>query len=207
MTQMIDFILHIDKHLIDLIANYGIWIYAILFLIIFAETGFVVTPFLPGDSLLFAAGGMAAIGNLALLNLMVSLSIAAILGNVVNYAVGYYLGQQILDKGWIKKSYLDQTEAYFKKHGAQTIIFSRFAPILRTVAPFVAGVGRMDYKKFILFNIAGALCWVVLCLSAGYFLFNIPAVKNNFSLITLGIIAVSFIPALLAFLRANKKKS
>ena len=206
MTQLIDFILHIDSHLIDLIANYGTWIYAILFLIVFAETGFVVTPFLPGDSLLFAAGGMAAIGNLSLPNLMVSLSIAAILGNVVNYAIGYFLGHQILEKGWVKKNYLDQTEEYFKKHGAQTIIFSRFAPILRTIAPFVAGLGKMEYRKFMLYNIAGALCWVVLCLCAGYFLFNIDIVKKNFSLITLGIIAVSLIPAFLTFIRARKQQ-
>ena len=206
MTQLIDFILHIDKHLIDLIAGYGIWIYAILFLIIFAETGFVVTPFLPGDSLLFAAGGIAAVGNLSLPNLMMSLSIAAILGNVVNYAIGYFLGHQILAKGLIKKSYLEQTEEYFKKHGAQTIIFSRFAPILRTIAPFIAGVGKMDYRQFMLYNNAGALCWVVLCLCAGYFLCNIPVVKNNFSLITLGIIAVSLIPAMLTFLKAKKQQ-
>ena len=203
MTQLIDFILHIDAHLISLIANYGIWIYAILFLIVFAETGFVVTPFLPGDSLLFAAGGMAAIGNLSLANLMLSLSIAAILGNVVNYSVGYFLGHQILEKGWVNKRYLEQTEQYFKKHGAQTIIFSRFAPILRTIAPFVAGVGKMEYRQFMFYNVIGALCWVVLCLSAGYFLFNIDIVKENFSLITLGIIAVSLIPAILAFLRAR----
>jgi membrane-associated protein len=204
MTQIIDFILHIDKHLIDIIANYGVWVYAILFLIIFAETGFVVTPFLPGDSLLFAAGGMASIGNLNVFALAGLLLLAAILGNTVNYAVGYFAGQQILDKGWIKQSYITQTETYFEKHGAQTIIFSRFAPILRTIAPFIAGVGKMDYKKFSFYNIVGATAWVTICIAAGYFLFEIPVVKNNFSLITLGIIGVSVIPAFVTFLKARK---
>lgn len=205
MTQLIDFILHIDKHLVDIIANYGVWIYAILFLIIFAETGFVVTPFLPGDSLLFAAGGMAAIGQMNVFILVALLIGAAFLGNSVNYAIGYFAGQQILDKGWVKKSYLTQTEEYFAKHGAQTIIFSRFAPILRTIAPFVAGIGRMEYKKFTLYNIIGATAWVIVCIAAGYFLFSIPVIKNNFSLITLGIIGVSLIPAFLAFVKASKK--
>jgi membrane-associated protein len=204
MTQIIDFILHIDKHLIDIIANYGVWVYAILFLIIFAETGFVVTPFLPGDSLLFAAGGMASIGNLNVFALAGLLLLAAILGNTVNYAVGYFAGQQILDKGWIKQSYIAQTEQYFEKHGAQTIIFSRFAPILRTIAPFIAGVGKMDSKKFSFYNIVGATAWVTICIGAGYFLFEIPVVKNNFSLITLGIIGVSVIPAFVTFLKARK---
>jgi membrane-associated protein len=206
MTQLIDFILHIDKHLIDIVANYGVWVYAILFLIIFAETGFVVTPFLPGDSLLFAAGGMAAIGNLNVFALAALLLLAAVLGNTVNYAIGYFAGQQILDKGWIKQSYLTQTEKYFEKHGAQTVIFSRFAPILRTIAPFIAGVGKMDYKKFTFYNIVGATAWIVVCISAGYFLFNIPAVKNNFSIITLGIIGVSLIPTVLTILNARNAK-
>jgi membrane-associated protein len=204
MTQLIDFILHIDKHLIDIVANYGVWVYAILFLIIFAETGFVVTPFLPGDSLLFAAGGIAAVGNLNVFVLLGLLLVAAILGNTVNYAVGYFAGEKILAKGWIKQSYLEQTEKYFEKHGAQTIIFSRFAPILRTIAPFIAGVGKMDSKKFSFYNIVGATAWVTICIGAGYFLFQIPVVKNNFSLITLGIIAVSVIPAFLTFLKARK---
>ncbi len=206
MTQLIDFILHIDKHLIDIVANYGVWVYAILFLIIFAETGFVVTPFLPGDSLLFAAGGMAAIGNLNVFALAGLLLLAAILGNTVNYTIGYFAGQQILDKGWIKQSYLTQTEQYFEKHGAQTVIFSRFAPILRTIAPFIAGVGKMDYKKFTFYNIVGAAAWVFICIAAGYFLFNIPAVKNNFSIITLGIIGVSLIPTVLTILKARANK-
>lgn len=204
MTQLIDFILHIDKHLVDIVANYGVWIYAILFLIIFAETGFVVTPFLPGDSLLFAAGGMCAVGNMNFFALAGLLIAAAVLGNIVNYSIGYFLGQQILDKGWIKQSYLEQTEKYFEKHGSQTIIFSRFAPILRTIAPFVAGVGKMDYKKFGFYNLVGGVAWVMLCLTAGYFLFNIPVVRSNFSLITIGIIAVSLIPTVLALLKARK---
>jgi membrane-associated protein len=204
MTQIIDFIVHIDKHLVELLSTYGVWIYAILFFIIFAETGFVVTPFLPGDSLLFAAGGMAAIGNLSIFSLIGLLIAAAFLGNTVNYAIGYFAGKQIMERGWVNQKYLTQTEDYFTKHGAKTIILSRFAPFLRTLAPFVAGVGRMNYKQFTFYNIVGAAAWVVICTLAGYFLFNIPVIKNNFSLITLGIIILSLVPAIIAFLKARK---
>lgn len=205
MTQLIDFILHIDKHLEIIVQNYGIWIYVILFLIIFAETGLVVTPFLPGDSLLFAAGGMASIGQMNLFALIGLLIVAAILGNMVNYAVGFFAGKQILEKGWIKQHYITQTEAYFEKHGALTVIMSRFAPIIRTIAPFVAGVGKMDYKKFALYNIIGAVAWVLLCTVAGYLLFEIPIVKKNFSLITIGIIGLSVLPTLIAVWKARKQ--
>jgi membrane-associated protein len=197
MTQLIDFILHIDKHLIDLTANYGVWIYAILFLIVFAETGFVVTPFLPGDSLLFAAGAIAAVGGMNPFLLGGLMIAAALLGNFVNYTIGYFFGEKILQKGYIKAQYLEDTQKYFDKYGAATIVMSRFAPIIRTIAPFVAGVGKMDYKKFSLYNIAGGIAWVVVCVSAGYFLGHLEIVKKNFSLITLGIIAVSAIPALI----------
>lgn len=204
MTQLIDFILHIDHHLLTIVENYGTWIYVILFIIIFAETGFVVTPFLPGDSLLFAAGGMCAVGKMNIFTLGALLIGAAIIGNIINYSIGYFAGKQILERGWIKQSYLKQTEEYFEKHGSLTIILSRFAPILRTIAPFVAGVGKMDYKKFGLYNIIGGTAWVTICMAAGYFLFEIPVVKNNFSLITIGIIIVSVIPAFIAFLKARK---
>lgn len=206
MTHLIDFILHIDKHLIDILQDYGIWIYAILFLIIFAETGFVVTPFLPGDSLLFAAGAMAAIGNMNFFLLFGLMIAAALLGNFVNYSIGYFSGDKILAKGWINPKYLEETQKYFDKYGALTIVMSRFAPIIRTIAPFVAGLGKMDYKKFSLYNIVGGVLWVTICLSAGYFLGGFEIVKKNFSLITLGIIAVSAIPAVFGFLKAYNKK-
>ncbi len=204
MTQLIDFILHIDKHLELLTAEYGVWIYVILFLIVFAETGFVVTPFLPGDSLLFAAGAMAAIGNMnpfILTGLMIA---AALLGNFVNYSIGYFAGDKILAKGWIKPRYLEDTQKYFDKYGALTIVMSRFAPIIRTIAPFIAGVGKMDYKKFSFYNIIGGVLWVTVCVWAGYFLGQIPIVKKNFSLITIGIIGVSAIPALLGAWKAYR---
>lgn len=204
MTQIIDFILHIDKHLVDILATYGLWIYAILFLIVFAETGFVVTPFLPGDSLLFAAGAMAAIGSMNFFLLLGLMIVAALLGNFVNYAIGYFSGDKILAKGWIKQKYLDDTQKYFDKYGALTIVMSRFAPIIRTIAPFVAGVGKMDYKKFSFYNIVGGIGWVTICLSAGYFLGQFDVVKKNFSLITLGIIFVSAIPAVIGFFRAYR---
>ena len=205
MTQIIDFILHIDKHLVDILATYGLWIYAILFLIVFAETGFVVTPFLPGDSLLFAAGAMAAIGSMNFFLLLGLMIVAALLGNFVNYAIGYFSGDKILAKGWIKQKYLDDTQKYFDKYGALTIVMSRFAPIIRTIAPFVAGVGKMDYKKFSFYNIVGGIGWVTICLSAGYFLGQFDVVKKNFSLITLGIIFVSAIPAVIGFFRAYNR--
>ena len=206
MTQILDFILHIDKHLVDILATYGLWIYAILFLIVFAETGFVVTPFLPGDSLLFAAGAMAAIGSMNFFLLLGLMIAAALLGNFVNYAVGYFSGDKILAKGWIKQKYIEDTQKYFDKYGAFTIVMSRFAPIIRTIAPFVAGVGKMDYKKFSFYNIVGGIAWVTICLSAGYFLGQFEVVKKNFSLITLGIIFVSAIPAVIGFFRAYNKK-
>jgi membrane-associated protein len=198
MQDLIHFILHIDKHLIDLFAQYGTWIYAILFLIIFAETGFVVTPFLPGDSLLFAAGALAGIGNLSPTLLFVLLAIAAILGNFVNYAIGYFVGDQILQRGWIKEKYMTQTQGFYEKYGTKAIVISRFMPIIRTIAPFVAGLGKMDYKKFGFYNIVGGIAWVGLFIWLGYFVGQTEFVKNNFSLITLAIIAISVLPVLFA---------
>jgi membrane-associated protein len=198
MQDLIHFILHIDKHLIDLFAQYGTWIYAILFLIIFAETGFVVTPFLPGDSLLFAAGALAGIGNLSPTLLFVLLTTAAILGNMVNYAVGYFVGDQILQRGWIKEKYMTQTQGFYEKYGTKAIVISRFMPIIRTIAPFVAGLGKMDYKKFGFYNIVGGVAWVGLFIWLGYFVGQTEFVKKNFSLITIAIIGVSVLPVLFA---------
>jgi membrane-associated protein len=198
MQDLIHFILHIDKHLIDLFAQYGTWIYAILFLIIFAETGFVVTPFLPGDSLLFAAGALAGIGNLSPTLLFVLLTTAAILGNMVNYAVGYFVGDQILQRGWIKEKYMTQTQGFYEKYGTKAIVISRFMPIIRTIAPFVAGLGKMDYKKFGFYNIVGGIAWVGLFIWLGYFVGQTEFVKKNFSLITIAIIGVSVLPVLFA---------
>ena len=206
MQQLIDFILHIDKHLAELVTQYGTLIYVILFGIIFAETGFVVTPFLPGDSLLFAAGALAAIGKMNPVLLFVLLSVAAIAGNFVNYGVGYFIGEKVLAKGWIKKEYLERTHGYFEKYGVMTIVISRFMPIIRTIAPFVAGLGKMNYKMFLLYNIIGGVSWVALFVWAGYFLGNLEVVKENFSLITIGIIIVSVIPIGVAFLKNYFKK-
>ncbi len=198
MQDLIHFILHIDKHLIDLFAQYGVWIYAILFLIIFAETGFVVTPFLPGDSLLFAAGALAGIGNLSPMLLFILLATAAVVGNLVNYAIGYFVGDQILQRGWIKEKYMTQTQAFYEKYGTKAIVISRFMPIIRTIAPFVAGLGKMDYKKFGFYNLIGGVIWVGFFVWLGYFVGQTEFVKNNFSLITLAIIGISVLPVLFA---------
>jgi len=194
MSSIIDFILHIDKHLIDLIANYGIWIYLILFIIVFSETGFVVTPFLPGDSLLFAAGAIAAIGQMNFFYLYILLISAAVLGNFVNYFIGYRFGSIILSKKIIRQSYIDSTYDYFQKYGKTTIVISRFVPIVRTITPFISGIGKMKSGQFALYNIIGAVLWVSIFLTLGYFVGNIEFVKKNFSVITLSIIAISMIP-------------
>ncbi len=192
----IDIFLHLDKHLNEIISQYGLWTYGILFFIIFMETGFVVTPFLPGDSLLFAAGTFAALGALNVYVLFALLATAAILGDTANYWIGHYIGERAYtgEIRWIRKEYLDRTHAFFEKHGGKTIFLARFVPIVRTFAPFVAGVGRMSYGYFISFNFFGGVVWVGLMLMAGYFFGNIPVIKHNFSLAILGIIAVSLIP-------------
>ena len=196
LRDLIDFFLHLDRHLTELVGQYGAWTYGILFGIIFAETGFVVTPFLPGDSLLFAAGAIAALGPLDPLFLTVLLVAAAVLGNTVNYSVGRWVGPRAFtgEVKWLRKDYLDRAHAFVEKHGVVTIIITRFAPILRTFAPFVAGVGAMSYRRFMLFNAIGATLWVSLFVGAGYFFGNLPQVKHNFSLVILGIIVVSFLP-------------
>jgi membrane-associated protein len=195
----VDLILHLDDHLVELLRDYGFWVYAILFLIVFAETGFVVTPFLPGDSLLFAAGALAAVDSsntLSPLWLSVSLVAAAILGNTTNYHIGHWIGPPAFSGKirFLKVEYLRRTEAFFAKHGSLTIVLSRFAPIVRTCAPFVAGVGRMPYARFQTYNVIGALCWVLLFIWAGYFIGNIPFIKDNFGFVTIGIVVVSLLP-------------
>ncbi|STZ75623.1 DedA family protein [Bergeriella denitrificans] len=206
-SSIIDFILHIDQHLSTLSAQYGVWIYAILFLIVFCETGLVVTPFLPGDSLLFAAGGIAALGSMNIHLMVLLLLIAAIIGDAVNFAIGKYFGEKLFanpDSKIFRRAYLDKTHAFYEKHGGKTIIIARFVPIVRTFAPFVAGMGHMDYRKFIRYNIIGAVAWVVLFSYAGYFFANIPAVKNNLGLVLLAIIVISVLPAVIEIIRARR---
>lgn len=195
---IIDFILHIDTHLGELINNYGTLVYLFLFLIIFVETGLVIMPFLPGDSLLFAAGAFSALGSLNLFVTLLLLSLAAILGDTVNYAIGHFFGQKILQnpKIPINQSHIDQTNKFFDKHGGKTIFLARFVPIVRTFAPFVAGIGKMNYATFISYNFFGGLVWVFGFTLLGYFFGNVPAVKENFTIAILAIIVLSILPAI-----------
>ncbi|WP_293277925.1 DedA family protein [Neisseria sp. oral taxon 014] len=203
---VIDFILHIDQHLTALSAQYGMWIYAILFLIIFCETGLVATPFLPGDSLLFAAGGIAAVGEMNIHIMVLILLVAAILGDAVNFMIGKYFGAKLFsnpDSKIFRRAYLEKTHAFYEKHGGKTIIIARFVPIVRTFAPFVAGMGDMHYGRFIRYNIIGALAWVLLFSYLGYFFANIPLVKNNLGLVLGAIIVISILPAVIEIVRAK----
>ena len=204
---LIDFVLHMDVHLHEIITNYGGWTYGILFFVIFMETGFVVTPFLPGDSLLFAAGTFAALGSLNPIFLFSLMSIAAVLGDTINYSIGSFIGDRAFsgDIKFLKKEHLDRTQEFYEKHGGKTIILARFIPIIRTFAPFVAGVGTMKYSRFIAFNIVGGVTWVALFISMGYFFGNIPFVKKNFELVIFAIIAISFIPPIYEFFKARKE--
>lgn len=207
---LIDFIIHIDVHLAELVAQYGVWIYAILFVIIFCETGLVVTPFLPGDSLLFVAGTLAAIGqNNINVHLMVLLLIsAAILGDLCNYLIGKFFGEKLFrnpDSKVFKQSYLDKTHEFYAKHGGKTIILARFVPIIRTFAPFVAGMGKMCYKQFGFYNIIGGIVWVSLFMYAGYFFGGLEIVQKNLQILIVLIIVVSIIPAIVEVWK-NKKK-
>lgn len=206
LTFAIDLFLHLDKHLAEIISRYGTWTYALLFFVIFMETGFVVTPFLPGDSLLFAAGTFAALGSLNIYLLAGLLIAAAILGDTANYWIGHTLGERAYQSRWIKKEYLDRTHAFFEKHGGKTIFLARFVPIVRTFAPFVAGVGRMSYGYFISYNIFGGIVWVALFTFAGYFFGNIPFIKHNFSLVILAIIFISVLPMVVEFWRSRQEK-
>ncbi|WP_308022656.1 DedA family protein [Neisseria oralis] len=203
---VIDFILHIDQHLTALSAQYGMWIYAILFLIIFCETGLVATPFLPGDSLLFAAGGIAAVGGMNIHIMVLILLVAAILGDAVNFMIGKYFGAKLFsnpDSKIFRRAYLEKTHAFYEKHGGKTIIIARFVPIVRTFAPFVAGMGDMHYGRFIRYNIIGAMAWVLLFSYLGYFFANIPLVKNNLGLVLGAIIVISILPAVIEIVRAK----
>ncbi len=204
---VIDFILHIDVHLSEIIQSYGVWTYLILFLIIFCETGLVVTPFLPGDSLLFAAGAFAARGDLHVLWLFVLLSIAAILGDTANYWIGNLVGPKVFHQEHVRflnKEYLNRTHQFFEKYGGKTIIIARFVPIIRTFAPFVAGIGSMTYMRFISYNIIGGIVWIASFAFAGYFFGNIPMVKKNFTLVIFAIIIISILPGVIEFMRQHR---
>jgi membrane-associated protein len=195
----VDVILHLDSHLVELLRDYGFWVYLILFAIVFAETGFVITPFLPGDSLLFAAGALAAVdssGTLSAPLVSLTLIIAAVGGNTTNYHIGKWIGPPAFTGKirFLKVEYLKRTEAFFLKHGSMTIVLSRFVPIIRTCAPFVAGVARMPYARFQAYNVFGGVTWVLLLVWAGYFFGNIPIIKENFGVVTIGIIVISMLP-------------
>lgn len=206
---IIDFIINIDQHLIEIVGEYGTWTYAILFLIIFAETGFVVTPFLPGDSLLFAAGALAATGVLNPWYLFLLLFVAAVIGDSLNYAIGSYFGTRLFkeDSKIFKMDYLRKTESFFEKYGGKTIVIARFVPIVRTYAPFVAGASKMNYSRFIFYNIFGAFIWIGIFVLVGYLFGNIPIIKNNFSITVLIIIFLSLVPIFVELFKAKRKKS
>jgi membrane-associated protein len=203
---LIDFILHLDTHLSQIISQYGTWTYGLLFLIIFVETGVVLMPFLPGDSLLFAAGAFAANGSLNVVILWVLLSLAAVLGDTLNYWLGHQFGQRAFNGRirFLKQSHLERTQAFFAKHGGKAVVLARFVPIIRTFAPFVAGAGAMEYGRFLLFNVAGGLTWVSLFLLGGYFFGNLPFVHDNFSLVILVVIFISIIPIIVEFIQHRR---
>ena len=200
---IIDLFLHLDEHLNVVIQNYGAWTYLLLFAIIFMETGLVVTPFLPGDSLLFAAGTFAALGSLHVGFLFLLLASAAILGDTVNYWIGHYIGPRAFsgDVRFLKKAYLDRTHEFYERHGGKTIILARFVPIIRTFAPFVAGVGAMTYSRFIAYNVSGGIAWVAIFTFGGFFFGNLPVVKDNFSLVIIAIILISVMPGVVEYLK------
>jgi membrane-associated protein len=214
MDILLDYVLHLDQHLAALVVQYGIWIYAVLFAIVFAETGLVVTPFLPGDSLLFAAGTLAAVGALDLGMLMLLLSIAAILGDATNYAIGRYIGPRVfrgerMEGFWgkaLNKEHLARAHEFFERYGGKAIVLARFAPIVRTFVPFVAGAGAMTYSSFVFYNVAGGILWVVVCTGAGYIFGNVPVVKANFSLVVLGIVVLSLVPMALEIVRHQRMR-
>jgi membrane-associated protein len=214
-AELIDFFLHIDRHLLELVADYGVWIYAILFLIVFAETGLVVTPFLPGDSLLFAAGALAATGALNVWLAAALLLGAAIAGDAVNYAVGRSVGHRVIELArtdprwgrWINPAYIARAHEFFERRGGKAIVLGRFVPIVRTFVPFVAGVAEMSYPAFAFYNVTGAVAWVGICMGAGYLFGNVPIVKDNFSLVALGIVVVSLLPMVFEILNARRAQS
>ena len=215
MADLIDIFLHVDRHLLELVANYGVWIYGILFLIVFAETGLVVTPFLPGDSLLFAAGALAATGALNLWLVALLLLAAAITGDAVNYAVGRSIGLRVIelartDPRWgrvINPAYIARAHEFFERRGGKAVVLARFVPIVRTFVPFVAGVAEMSYSEFAFYNVTGAVAWVSICIGAGYLFGNVPIVKDNFSLVALGIVGVSLLPMVFEIMHARRARS
>jgi membrane-associated protein len=213
MGELLDVLLHVDRYLLDLVNAYGSWVYLLLFVIVFAETGLVVTPFLPGDSLLFAAGAISAIGVLDVRIAAVALLAAAIIGDAVNYAVGRAAGGRILRaaqtdprwRRWLNPEHVARAHEFFERHGGKAVVIARFVPIVRTFVPFVAGAAEMSYASFALYNVAGAIVWVGLCVGAGYVFGNVPIVKENFSLVALGIVAVSMLPMLVEYLRHRRR--
>lgn len=208
LQQLFDFFLQLDDHLYALIREYGAWTYAVLFLIIFCETGLVVTPFLPGDSLLFAAGAISATGALDPHLTFLLLTIAAILGDTVNYAIGHYIGPKAFTGRYrfLKREYLEKTHEFYERYGGKTIIIGRYVPIVRTFAPFVAGIGAMTYKKFVIYNVLGGVLWVGSLVYAGYFFGNIPVVRDNFGAVVLAIVIISVVPMFIEFLRRRMAK-
>jgi membrane-associated protein len=202
---MIDLFLHLDEYLAKIISDYGTWTYGILFVVIFVETGLVIMPFLPGDSLLFAAGTFAALGSLNILYILLLLIAAAILGDTVNYSIGHYLGERAYNIKWIKKEYLDKTHAFFEKHGGKAIFLARFVPIVRTFAPFVAGIGKMSYGYFITYNFVGGISWVLIFTLLGYFFGNLDFVKHNFEFVIIAIILISVLPMVYEWLKARRE--
>ena len=213
--NFVDLLLHVDEYLRDLVEMYGPWIYAILFAIVFAETGLVVTPFLPGDSLLFAAGALAATGALDVTVASVVVLAAAIIGDAVNYAIGRSAGRQLVRRAesdprwrrWINPAYVARAHEFFERHGGKAIVLARFMPIVRTFVPFVAGIGEMSYPKFAFYNVAGAVLWVGVCVGAGYAFGNVPVVRDNFSLVAIGIVIVSVLPMVVEFIRYRRTDS
>ena len=213
--DFVDLLLHVDEYLRDLVEMYGPWIYAILFAIVFAETGLVVTPFLPGDSLLFAAGALAATGALDVTVASVVVLAAAIIGDAVNYAIGRSAGRQLVRRAesdprwrrWINPAYVARAHEFFERHGGKAIVLARFMPIVRTFVPFVAGIGEMSYPKFAFYNVAGAVLWVGVCVGAGYAFGNVPVVRDNFSLVAIGIVIVSVLPMVVEFIRYRRTDS
>ena len=208
--QLLDILLHLDRHLDTIIQQYGVWTYLILFLIIFCETGLVVTPILPGDSLLFAVGTFAARGALDLGVVLLLLSVAAVAGDTVNYAIGYRVGPRIFRKEGVRflnREYLDRTHRFYERHGAKTIVIARFVPIIRTFAPFVAGVGQMSYARFVTYNVAGGVGWIAALVLGGYLFGNIPVVRQNFTLVIFAIIVLSILPGVIEFLRQRSRPS
>jgi membrane-associated protein len=215
MSQLFDLLLHADRYLLELVTTYGPWIYAVLFAIVFAETGLVVTPFLPGDSLLFAAGAIAASGALDIRVAAVLLLLAAIAGDAVNYSIGRAAGARIVQKArddarwrrWINPAYVERAHEFFERHGGKAVVLGRFMPIVRTFVPFVAGAAEMSYPTFAFYNITGAVAWVGLCLGTGYLFGNVPIIKENFSLVALGIVAVSMLPMVIELMRHRARPS